>query len=140
MRALILSLGLTAQLSSVALAESASGIASPESFAQDHSTQGQALIAESPTGPLGLRFSGGLVIDGTDNQQRFGINDLDDAATYVGVGVSQNLGAMDISADLGWMHRPDQKCSSDACKTRALDTTDPLESEPVVNLQFRFRF
>ena len=132
---------LTALLSSASFADSTVGIQSPESFAQDQSTQGQAMIADSPVGPLGLRFSGGLVIDGEDTQQQFGKNDLEQAAAYVGIGVQQQLGNLDLSADLGWMERQGDRCAAPDCQDdRDLKPGSALNSEPVVNLQLRFRF
>ncbi len=99
------------------------------------------MIADSPVGPLGLRFSGGLVIDGEDTQQQFGKNDLEQAAAYVGIGVQQQLGNLDLSADLGWMERQGDRCAAPDCQdARDLKPGSALNSEPVVNLQLRFRF
>lgn len=109
----------------------------PKQFTDNHATQGEAIIANSPTGPLGLRFSGGFVVDSEQPSGQFAGADLEDAAPYLGIGVAGQMGALDLSADLGWVERT-RRCKPDACTAEAL-TTDAA-SEPVLNFQLKFRF
>lgn len=113
-----------------ALAQSSEDI---NTFTKNASTQGEAVIADSPAGPLGLRFSGGLIIDSEIVDGQFDQSDLDRASPYLGIGVVQSLGNIDLSADLGWIERESSIDSLDGPTIRS-------EAEPVLNVQFRLRF
>ena len=109
----------------------------PKQFTDNHATQGEAIIANSPAGPLGLRFSGGFVVDSEQPSGQFAGADLEDAAPYLGIGVAGQMGALDLSADLGWVERT-RRCKPDACTAEALEAD--AASEPVLNFQLKFRF
>ena len=109
----------------------------PKQFTDNHATQGEAIIANSPAGPLGLRFSGGFVVDSEQPSGQFAGTDLEDAAPYLGIGVAGQMGALDLSADLGWVERT-RRCKPDACTAEALETD--AASEPVLSFQLKFRF
>ena len=109
----------------------------PKQFTDNHATQGEAIIANTPAGPLGLRFSGGFVVDSEQPSGQFAGTDLEDAAPYIGIGVAGQMGALDLSADLGWVER-NSRCKPDTCTAQVLETD--AESEPVLNLQLKFRF
>ena len=111
--------------------------AAPKQFTDNHATQGEAIIANSPAGPLGLRFSGGFVVDSEQPSGQFSVTDLEDAAPYLGIGVAGQMGALDLSADLGWVER-NRRCKPDNCTAEALETD--AASEPVLNFQLKFRF
>ena len=109
----------------------------PKQFTDNHATQGEAMIANSPAGPLGLRFSGGFVVDSEQPSGQFSVTDLEDAAPYLGIGVAGQMGALDLSADLGWVERT-RRCKPDTCTAEVQDTDSA--SEPVLNFQLKLRF
>ena len=57
----------------------------PKQFTDNHATQGEAIIANTPAGPLGLRFSGGFVVDSEQPSGQFAGTDLEDAAPTLGL-------------------------------------------------------
>lgn len=109
----------------------------PKQFTDNQATQGEAIIANTPAGPLGLRFSGGFVVDSEQPSGQFAGSDLEDAAPYLGIGVAGQMGALDLSADLGWVERT-RRCKPDTCTAEVLDTDSA--SEPVLNFQLKLRF
>lgn len=109
----------------------------PKQFTDNQATQGEAIIANTAAGPLGLRFSGGFVVDSERPIGQFAGTDLEEAAPYLGIGVAGQMGALGLSADLGWVER-DRRCKPDTCSTEALKTD--AASEPVLNFQLKFRF
>ncbi len=111
------------------LTAQAQSLSDSNTFTQNAATQGEAVIADSPTGPLGLRFSGGMIIDSENTAGQFGQHSLDNASPYLGIGVVQSRGNIDMSADLGWIER-------DATDAEQVKT----DLEPVLNLQVRLRF
>lgn len=114
-------------------------ISEPATFTQNSSTQGTAMVAESPAGPLGLRFSGGLIIDTERSDAQFGQSDLENASPYLGIGVMQRHGNMDFSADLGFVQR--ERCATEDCTATSVSTAGPeTDTQPVLNLGFRLRF
>lgn len=114
-------------------------ISEPATFTQNSATQGTAMVAESPAGPLGLRFSGGLIIDGNHPEAQFGQSDLNSASPYLGIGVMQRHGNMDFSADLGFVQR--ERCADDYCLASSVsNSATQTDTQPVLNLGFKLRF
>ncbi|WP_420550251.1 hypothetical protein [Litorivicinus lipolyticus] len=110
-------------------------------------TGGDAFVADSPAGPLGLRFSGGVVID---SQSSFGSHDgetgldaLQRGHPYLGIGVVQHLGRdrrLDLSADLGLIQRETQTQCLDDSACMSQKTTIQRNNETVISLGLRYRF
>ncbi len=108
-------------------------------------TLGDAYVAETPAGPLGLRFSGGVVVDSqsTFGDSEVGLDDLQNGRPYLGIGVVHSLGReqrLDLSADLGMIQRESQsECTLDASCLSQQATTQ-RDNEAVISLGLRFRF
>lgn len=136
---------LTALIALPTLADNAKdGLWVPDQFTRDSMTQGQSFIADAPLGALGIRFSGGVVVDlasPLSQDRTVGLEQAEDARTYLGVGVTQSVTPqIDFSADFGLVEKdlaplcPDEGClgTSPAANSRS--------TEPVMSLGLRYRF
>lgn len=112
--------------------------------AREAAAMGEAFIADSPTGPLGLRFSGGVIVDSQaeyrgDRDHTTNLTEIREGSPYLGIGVAHSLGEnqqLDLSADIGLIQRindVEDDCLDQTCQS-------PRDNEAILSIGIRYRF